>query len=71
MNSLSFKKKKKEDKSVKEVLTLDHTAHVEDDNYVFPSIDLLAVPKQGEVFDRKAIHGVAVKLQKNFSKFWS
>ena len=64
-----LQKEEKEDKSVKEVLTLDHTAHVEDDNYVFPSIDLLAVPKQGEVFDRKAIHGVAVKLQKTLAGF--
>ena len=64
-----LQKEEKEDKSVKEVLTLDHTAHVEDDNYVFPSIDLLAVPKQGEVFDRKAIHGVAVKLQKTLASF--
>ena len=64
-----LQKEEKEDKSVKEVLTLDHTAHVEDDNYVFPSIDLLAVPKQGGVFDRKAIHGVAVKLQKTLASF--
>ena len=64
-----LQKEEKEDKSVKEVLTLDHTAHVEDDNYVFPSMDLLAVPKQGEVFDRKAIHGVAVKLQKTLASF--
>ena len=64
-----LQKEEKEDKSVKEVLTLDHTAHVEDDNYVFPSIDLLAVPKQGEFFDRKAIHGVAVKLQKTLASF--
>ena len=64
-----LQKEEKEDKSVKEVLTLDHTAHVEDDNYIFPSIDLLAVPKHGEVFDRKAIHGVAVKLQKTLASF--
>ena len=64
-----LQKEEKEDKSVKEVLTLDHTAHVEDNNYVFPSMDLLAVPKQGEVFDRKAIHGVAVKLQKTLASF--
>ena len=62
-------KEEKEDKSVKEVLTLDHTAHVEDDNYEFPSIELLAEPKEGEVFDRKAIHGVAVRLQKTLASF--
>ena len=62
-------KEEKEDKSVKEVLTLDHTAHVEDDNYEYPSIDLLAEPKEGEAFDRKAIHGVAVRLQKTLASF--
>ncbi|MBO5477560.1 MAG: DNA translocase FtsK 4TM domain-containing protein [Clostridia bacterium] len=64
-----LQKEEKEDKSVKEVLTLDHTAHVEDDNYEYPSIELLAEPKEGEVFDRKAIHGVAVKLQKTLASF--
>ena len=64
-----LQKEEKEDKSVKEVLTLDHTAHVEDDNYEYPSIELLAEPKEGEVFDRKAIHGVAVRLQKTLASF--
>lgn len=62
-------KEEKEDKSIKEVLTLDHTAHIEDDNYEFPSIELLAEPKEGEVFDRKVIHAVAVKLQKTLASF--
>lgn len=66
-----FKKQKeeKEDKSVKEVLTLDHVNHVMEDNYEFPPIEFLNVPKQGEVFDKKAIHSVAVKLQKTLASF--
>ncbi len=62
-------KEQKEDKSVKEVLTLDHTAHSETDNYEFPSFDLLGKPKIGEVFDKKAIHATAVKLQKTLASF--
>ncbi len=66
-----FKKQKeqKEDKSVKEVLTLDHTAHAEVDNYEFPSLNLLGKPKAGEAFDKKAIHSTAVKLQKTLASF--
>ena len=66
-----FKKQKeqKEDKSVKEVLTLDHTAHSEVDNYEFPSFNLLGKPKAGETFDKKAIHATAVKLQKTLASF--
>ena len=66
-----FKKQKeqKEDKSVKEVLTIGHTKHIEQDNYVFPSIDLLNKPEGGQVFDKKAIHATAVKLQKTLASF--
>lgn len=64
-----LQKEEKEDKSVKEVLTIDHTAHVEDENYEFPSIDLLSEPKEGQSFDRKAIHAVAVRLQKTLASF--
>lgn len=63
------KKEQKEDKSIKEVLTLEHTAHVEDDNYVFPPISLLTEGKGGDNFDRKAIHAVAVRLQKTLASF--
>ncbi len=62
-------KEEKEDKSIKEVLTLDHTAHIEEDNYEFPSIELLGEPKPGEAFDRKAIHTVAVNLQRTLASF--
>lgn len=66
-----FKKQKeqKEDKDVKEVLTLDHAKLVEVDNYKFPPISLLSKPKDGEVFDKKAIHATAVKLQKTLVSF--
>lgn len=64
-----LQKEEKEDKSVKEVLTIDHTAHVEDENYEFPPIDLLSQPKEGQAFDRKAIHAVAVRLQKTLASF--
>ena len=66
-----FKKQKeqKEDKTVKEVLTLDHTTHVEEDNYEFPPIDLLAPPKEGVSFSKRAIHDTAVKLQKTLASF--
>ena len=63
------KKEQKEDKSIKEVLTLEHTAHVEDDNYIFPPITLLTEGKGGDSFDRKAIHAVAVRLQKTLASF--
>ena len=64
-----LQKEQKEDKSVKEVLTIDHTAHVEDENYTFPPIELLSEPKQSGSLDRKAIHAVAVKLQKTLASF--
>ena len=64
-----IQKEEKEDKSIKEVLTLDHTKHVEEDNYIFPPIDLLNEPKGGATFDRKAIHAVAIKLQKTLASF--
>ncbi len=66
-----FKKQKeeKEDKSVKEVLTLDHVNHVMEDNYEFPPIDFLNIPKDAQVFDKKAIHSTAVKLQKTLASF--
>jgi len=67
-----FKKQieKKEDKSIKEVLTLDHAKLSFEENYVFPSINLLGVnPGSDKNVDKKAIHGTAVKLQKTLSSF--
>lgn len=67
-----FKKQieKKEDKSVKEVLTLDHAKLAFEENYVFPSVNLLGInPSSDKNFDKKAIHSTAVKLQKTLSSF--
>ena len=66
-----FKKQKeqKEDNSVKEVLTIDHTRLSEEENYEFPPIDLLGKPKAGESFDKKSIRDTAVKLQKTLASF--
>lgn len=67
-----FKKQieKKEDKSVKEVLTLDHAKHAIEENYEFPPINLLGVnPNADKSFDKKAIHATAVKLQKTLASF--
>lgn len=62
-------REEKEDKSVKEVLTLDHTKHIEEENYIFPPVTLLNEAKGGATFDRKAIHATAVKLQKTLASF--
>ena len=65
-----MQKEEKEDKSLKEVLTLDHTKHVEEDNYVFPPITLLSNnPNSNLAFDKKTIHATAVKLQKTLASF--
>lgn len=64
-----IQREEKEDKNIKEVLTLDHTKHVEEENYVFPPITLLNELKGGATFDRKAIHATAVKLQKTLASF--
>ena len=66
-----FKKQKeqKEDKNIKEVLTLDHTSHVTEDNYEFPKIEFLNPPKDGQVFDKKSIQNTAIKLQKTLASF--
>ncbi len=67
-----FKKQieKKEDKSIKEVLTLDHAKLSFEENYEFPPIELLGVNANADKnFDKKAIHATAVKLQKTLSSF--
>ncbi|MDO4282466.1 MAG: DNA translocase FtsK 4TM domain-containing protein [Clostridia bacterium] len=64
-----MQREEKEDKNVKEVLTLDHTKHVEEENYIFPPITLLNEGKGGAAFDRKAIHATAIKLQKTLASF--
>ncbi len=64
-----LQKEQKEDKTIKEVLTLDHTKHVEQDNYIFPPIEILNSQKSGEGVDKKSIHATAVKLQKTLASF--
>ncbi len=68
-----FKQQKEvvEDKHVKEVLTLDHTAHVSEDNYEFPDIELLTKPaiKTDDDNYRKEITATAKNLQKTLASF--
>ena len=65
-----FKKEEeiKEDKS-KEVLTLEHTLTVEDENYEFPSIELLKSGKLTTKVGKKAVTDTANKLQKTLYSF--
>lgn len=67
-----FKKQieKKEDKSIKEVLTLDHVKLAVEENYEFPPIEFLGInPNADKNLDKKAIHSTAVKLQKTLASF--
>ncbi len=64
-----MQREEKEDKNLKEVLTLDHTKHVEEENYTFPPITLLNEIKGGATVDKKAIHATAIKLQKTLASF--
>ncbi len=65
-----FKKQEeeKEDKS-KEVLTLEHTLTVEDQNYEFPPIDFLKEGKATAKNSKKAITDTASKLQRTLHSF--
>ena len=65
-----FKKQEevKEDKS-KEVLTLEHTLTVEDQNYEFPPIDFLKEGKATAKNSEKAIKDTASKLQRTLHSF--
>ena len=58
----------KEDKS-KEVLTLEHTITVEDQNYEFPPVDLLKEGKTSAKSSKKAIQDTASKLQRTLYSF--
>ena len=63
-------KEQKEDKDVKEVLTLDHAKLAEEQNYVFPPFDLLGkMPTSANSINRRAIQQVAIKLQKTLASF--
>jgi len=65
-----FKKQEevKEDKS-KEVLTLEHTLTVEDQNYEFPPIEFLNEGKLTAKNSKKAITDTASKLQRTLHSF--
>ena len=65
-----FKKQEetKEDKS-KEVLTLEHTLTVEDQNYEFPPIEFLKEGKATAKNSKKAITDTASKLQRTLHSF--
>ena len=65
-----FKKQEevKEDKS-KEVLTLEHTLTVEDQNYEFPPIEFLKQGKATAKNSEKAIKDTASKLQRTLHSF--
>lgn len=67
-----FKKEReqKEDKNIKEVLTLDHTKLYEEHNYIFPPMSLLTVNKSiDNNIDRRSIHATATKLQRTLASF--
>ena len=65
-----FKKEEetKEDKS-KEVLVLEHTLTMEDENYEFPPIDFLKPGKSTTKLGKKAVTDTANKLQKTLYSF--
>lgn len=58
----------KEDKT-KQVLTLEHTLTVEDQNYEFPPIDFLVEGKATAKNSKKAIADIASKLQRTLHSF--
>ena len=64
-------KEEKEDKSIKEVLTLEHnmTNEPQIDNYEIPPVRLLKKIEGAATFDKKAIQATAVKLQKTLASF--
>ena len=59
---------KKEDKT-KQVLQLEHTITMEDENYEFPPMDLLQEGKNTSKTGKKAITDTAAKLQKTLYSF--
>ena len=65
-----FKKQEeiKEDKS-KEILTLEHSLTVEDENYEFPPLNLLKPGKTASKVGKKAVTDTANKLQKTLYSF--
>ena len=66
-----FKKEQEvKEEKVKEVLTLEHTMVVEDDNYEFPPIEILSQgDKKGLKGGKKTVTDTATKLQKTLYSF--
>ena len=68
-NLFKQEQEQKEEK-VKEVLQLEHTITVEDENYEFPPVQLLSEPEKKAVKGgKKAVTDTAAKLQKTLYSF--
>ncbi len=68
-NLFKQEEEKKEEK-VKEVLTLEHTIVVEDENYEFPPIEILSEPEKRTLKGgKKAVTDTATRLQKTLYSF--
>ena len=63
------KEKEVEDNKTQEVLQLEHAMMVEDENYVFPPLDLLAEGKASSRNSQKQLEATALKLQKTLHSF--
>ena len=68
-NALFKKQELEEVDRSKQVLTLEHTLTVEDENYEFPPIDYLNPGKAGTKSSKKAVTDMANKLQKTLYSF--
>lgn len=65
-----FKKQEEEKKDTsKEVLTLEHTLTIEDEDYEFPPIDFLNESKSSVKSSKKALTDTATKLQRTLHSF--
>ena len=67
-NLFKQEEEQKEDK-VKEVLQLEHTITVEDENYEFPPVQLLSEPERRVKGSKKNVADTATKLQKTLYSF--
>ena len=63
------KEKEAEETKTQEVLQLEHAMMVEDENYVFPPLELLAEGKQSSRSSQKQLEATALKLQKTLHSF--
>jgi len=69
-NNLFKKEEEQKEDKTKEVLQLEHTITVEDENYEFPPIQLLSEPeRKGSKVGKKALTDTASKLQKTLYSF--